>query len=103
MSASITRTARLVASQDQVSADISPDMSRDVIILHLKNGVYYELNETAARVWELIQQPCTIGTILDVLLSDYAVDAQQCETDLLNLVEDMTGRGLIEISDGSDT
>lgn len=93
----------LVASPDQISADISRDLSGDVVILHLKNGVYYELNETGARVWSLIQQPCSFGVVLDTLLAEYDVDAKQCEADLLALVQDMAGRGLVEVSDGSNT
>ena len=98
----ITKSSLLVAHPDQISADVSPDLSGDVVILHLKDGMYYELNETGARIWELIQQPCSVGAILDALLVDYDVDTQQCEADLLVLVGDMVGRGLIEIRDGSN-
>lgn len=98
----VTRASLLVASPDQISADISRDLSGDVVILHLKNGVYYELNETGARVWGLIQQPCSFGTVLETLLAEYDVDAKQCEADLLTLVHDMVGRGLIEVRDGSN-
>lgn len=97
----LTRASLLAASPDQISADISRDLSGDVVILHLKDGVYYELNETGALVWNLVQQPCSFGAVLDALVADYEVDAQQCEADLLMLVQDMIGRGLIEIKDGS--
>jgi len=97
----LTKASLLVAHPDQISADLSPDLSGDVVILHLKDGIYYELNETGARIWELIQQPCSLGTVLDALVADYEVDQQQCEADLLALIEDMVGRGLIEIKDGS--
>jgi hypothetical protein len=99
---SLTKGSLLVASPDQVSADISPDLSGEVVILQLKDGVYYELNETGARVWQLIQEPCTLGAVLEALLAEYEVDSQQCEADLMMLVEDMAGHGLIEIGDGSD-
>jgi Coenzyme PQQ synthesis protein D (PqqD) len=100
---SLTKTSLLVASPDQVSADVSPDLSGDVVILHLKEGIYYELNETGARIWELIQQPCYLGTVLDTLLAEYEADAQQCEADLLALVEDMVARGLIEVKHGANS
>lgn len=99
---SLTKASLLVASPDQVSADVSPDASGDVVILHLKDGIYYELNETGARIWELIQQPCSLGAVLEALLAEYETDAQQCEADLLALVEDMAGRGLIEVKNGAN-
>jgi hypothetical protein len=103
MITSLTKASLLVASPDQVSADLSPDLSGDVVILHLKDGIYYELNETGALIWSLIQQPRSLGAVLDALLSDYEVDAQKCEADLLALVQDMVGHGLIEVKDGSNT
>lgn len=98
----ITRTSQLVASPDQISADISRDLSGDVVILHIKDGVYYELNETGAHVWSLVQQTCSFGAVLDALVAEYEVDASQCEADLLALVQDMVGRGLIEVRNGSN-
>lgn len=98
--ASLSKATLLVASTDQISADVSPDLSGEVVILHLKDGIYYELNETGARIWQLIQQPCALGAVLDALLVEYDVDARQCEADLLALVDDMADRGLIEIADG---
>jgi hypothetical protein len=97
-----SKNSLLVASTDQISADLSPELSGEIVILHLKDGIYYELNETGARIWELIQQPCALGAVLDALLIEYDVDAQQCEADLLALVDDMADRGLIEISNGSN-
>jgi len=99
----INKMSLIVASPDQVSADVSPDLSGDIVILQLKAGIYYELNKTGARVWSLAQKPCAFGAILDTLLEEYDVDAQQCEADLMALLKDMISHGLIEImSDGSD-
>ena len=101
MKTKITKASVLAISQNQVSADLSSGPSGDVvIILDLKDGVYYELNETAARVWELIQQPCSVEVILNTLLEEYDVDARQCEADLLALTADMVKQGIVEITDG---
>lgn len=102
MSTGITESSLLRVSKDQISADMSPELSGDVVILHLKDGIYYELNETGARVWELIQQPRSLQAVVDTLVREYDVDSSQLEADLLTLLNDMAGHGLIEIEDGSD-
>jgi hypothetical protein len=101
MDLNLTDSALLAASQEQVSADVSPDGSGSIVILGLKDGVYYELNETSARIWSLIQHPCTLRGILDTIVSEYDVEMRQCEADVRALIEDMVARGLIEIRDGS--
>jgi hypothetical protein len=97
----LTTAAVLVASQKQVSADLSSDGSGSVVILGLKDGMYFELNEVGARVWNLIQQPRTIRSVVEELLQEYDVAAEKCEADVLCLAEDMATRGLVDFDDSS--
>ncbi len=93
----LNKNSVLVASQDQVSADLSSESAESVVILNLKDGVYYELKEVGTRVWSLLQQPSSLQSILDKLLEEYEVDAERCEADLLALTENLARYGLIEI------
>ncbi len=93
----LNKNSVLVASQDQVSADLSSESAESVVILNLKDGVYYELKEVGTRVWSLLQQPISLQSILDKLLEEYEVDAERCEADLLALTENLARYGLIEI------
>lgn len=102
MSNRLTKNSILVVSENQVSADVSPASAGQMIILDLQNGTYYELNETGTCVWELMQKPVNVQTMLDALLAQYDVDAQQCESDLLLLLDDLMTRGLIELKDGEN-
>ena len=95
MGISLDKNSVLIASKDQVSATLTPDPTGSIVILSLKDGMYYELKEVAARVWNLIQQPCSIQSILDILLEEYEVDAGRCEADLIALAEELFKRGLI--------
>jgi hypothetical protein len=70
------------------------------VILGLRDGVYFELNEVGARIWQLLQQPRSLQSVLDTLLDEYDVAPAKCEADLLSLVENMLRRGLVEIRDG---
>lgn len=97
MKTNLNKHSVLVASQDQVSADLSSDEAGNVLILNLKDGVYYELKEVGTRVWNLIQQPCSVQSILGTLLEEYEVDAERCEADLLALANDLAKRGLIQV------
>ena len=96
----LTKASVLVASANQVSADLTPDQSGEVVILGLKDGVYFELNEVGSCIWRLLQQPRSIQSLLDTLLEEYDVSAEQCEADMLALVDDMMKHGLVETGDG---
>lgn len=98
MSNSLDKNSILVASRDQVSADLSSDTLGSIVILNLKDGMYYELKEVAAHVWGLIQQPRSVEDILDALIEEYEVEPERCEADLIALADDLYKRGLIKIT-----
>ena len=89
----------VVAAKDQVSSDLG----EEVVILNLKNGVYYGLDEVGARIWGLIQEPKAVEEIRDVLLDEYEVEVERCERDLLALLEELVADGLVEVGDETDT
>jgi len=95
MESNLSNASRVVATKDQVSCDLSGE----VAILNLKSGVYYGLDAVGARIWQLIQEPRTVASIRTVLLSEYEVDPDRCERDLLLLLHALADAGLLEIRD----
>jgi hypothetical protein len=89
----------VVAASEQVSCDLDGE----VVILDLKNGVYYGLDAIGARIWDMLQKPTTIGAIRDAILLEYDVEADRCERDLLALLRDMGDKGLVEMRNETAT
>jgi hypothetical protein len=84
----------VIATSEQVSCPLGEESA----ILNLKNTVYYGLNPVGARVWNLLQQPRTVGELRDAILDEYDVEAGRCESDLLALLEKMRSEGLIQVT-----
>lgn len=85
----------IVATRDQVSGEVSGE----VVILNLKNGIYYSLNDVGTYVWKLIQEPRTVADIVDRLLEVYDVEADRCQEDLQALLQKLAAEGLIDVTD----
>ena len=94
MARKITVNSIVVATKDQVSADLSGEAA----ILNLKSGVYFGLNAVGASIWKLIQEPRSVNEINDALVQEYDVDPDQCEKDLLALLEELLSKELIEVT-----
>lgn len=84
----------IVASSEQISSDLG----EEAVILNLKSGVYHGLNEVGASIWKLIQEPRTIEEIKHKLLEEYDVEPEQCESDVIELLENLLAAGLIVIN-----
>ena len=91
----ISKDSIVVAAKEQVSSDLAGE----VVMLNLKNGTYYGLDEVGARVWSLIQEPRSVEAIRDAILEEYEVEPERCERDLLALLGDLAAANLIEVSD----
>jgi hypothetical protein len=81
-----------------VSDHVSCDLDGAVLILHARNGVYYELNAVGTRVWKIIQAPISASVVRDTILAEYDVEARVCEKDLLALFQNLHECGLIGLT-----
>ncbi len=84
----------VVAAKDQVSCDLAGEAA----ILGLRDGVYYGLDLVGARVWNLIQEPTTFAALRDALLGEFEVDAANLESDLRELLEQLSKHGLVVVT-----
>jgi hypothetical protein len=91
----LSLSASVVAAKNQVSSELDGE----AVILNLDRGMYYGLDEVGARIWRLIQQPCPLHSVRDVLVGEYKVSQEHCERDLLLLVRQLADAGLVTVSD----
>jgi hypothetical protein len=83
----------VVAAKDHVSCPLGDD----IIILDLRAGLYFSLDNVGAMVWQLIQQPRTMQDLRAAILEAFDVSADLCERDLVALLQQLAAKDLIEI------
>ena len=91
----VSEYSSIVATKNQVSSDLGGE----AVILDLKSGVYYGLNNVGTRVWNLLQEPKTLNEIKNAILEEYEVEPNCCQYELLELCQELLAAGLIEVSD----
>jgi hypothetical protein len=82
----------VVAVKDQLSCDLGDE----AVILGIKTGAYFGLNETASFIWSRLQEPVRLSALRDQIVEAYEVDPHLCEKDLRELIEGLAARGLVE-------
>jgi hypothetical protein len=73
------------------------ELAGEVVILDLNGGVYHGLDNTGARIWQLIQTPTKVADVRDAILAEFDVEADRCGRDLLELLEKLANNGLVEV------
>ncbi len=91
----ISADSVVVAAKQQVSCVLDAE----TVILHFDKGLYFGLNDVGTIVWNQIQSPRTVREIRDAIMSEYEVSTDQCEHDLMQLMQELCKQGLIEVRD----
>jgi sulfur transfer complex TusBCD TusB component (DsrH family) len=85
--------ATIVAANDVLATEFGDE----VVILNLRDGVYYGLEDVGTRIWQLLQQPVSVLAIREALVAEFDVEPARCERDIRLLLTDLAARGLVEI------
>jgi hypothetical protein len=89
-----------MASFPSTTVQPSPDvvsrrLGDSAVLVHLETNRVFELNETGARVWELLHDGLTCEQIADRLAAEFEVDHDRAASTVLELVSDLRREGLL--------
>lgn len=96
MSSALSLDSRVVATTDQLSSELSGE----VVILSLADGVYYGLDAVGALIWRSLVQARTVREVVADVMREYAVEQAQCERDVLAFLEDLRAHQLATVVAG---
>jgi hypothetical protein len=85
-----------VVSNDQLSTTLSGE----VVILGLRDALYYGLDDVGARIWDLVQTPRSLDQIVDHIVAAYDVGREAALPDVARLLIELRDRGLVTIDSG---
>lgn len=75
---------------------LAQTLGEEVVLLDANRGVYFSLNPTGARAWQLLSEGESLDQIRAALIEEFDVTAEVLEADLQALLHDLTESQLIE-------
>jgi coenzyme PQQ biosynthesis protein PqqD len=67
------------------------------ILLNLKTGDYFELDEVALAIWKMLDGKTSLANVAGRLTQSYAASKKVVEGDVIRFVSELRKRKLIEI------
>jgi len=82
------------------NADIlhAPVGAEELVMMSIEAGRYYGVNAVGARIWELLETPQTIQQLCTQICAEFDVDAQTCQTAILDFARDLIENGVVHAS-----
>jgi len=89
----LTKDSKVQRDPDQNFTQIDDE----VVMLSYNQGEYFALNDTASRIWTIIESPIVISKIVSQLVSEYSVSESDCYEDTFSCLLDFYKKDLIDI------
>lgn len=64
------------------------------LMMSVEQGMYFSVDATANRIWDLIEHPTSVSDIIDALLEEYDVGAEACEQQVTAFLGELIANGL---------
>lgn len=81
----------------QSEGNVVSDMDGEKVMLSIKNGKYYNLGKLGGDIWELVNSPIQINSLIEILVSQYDIEKTECEQDVLSFINHLNNENLIQI------
>ena len=89
----IPASALVVIARDVLSSE----MGSEHILLSLRDGMYYGLEDAGGEIWKLLQKPVSVADICRAIVDTYDVEPARCRRDVEALIAVLADRRLVEL------
>ena len=75
------------------------EVAGEGVLLDLTSGLYFGLDATSTRLWQLIQQHGRLTPVIDDMLAEFEVDAARLHEDVAAFVRELARRNLVSVEE----
>jgi len=78
---------------------VSSEIDSERIMMNIETGEYFGLDSVGSRIWELIENPVRLNNLIEILIDEFDVTQEQCETDTLEFIKQLLDKELVIITE----
>ncbi len=93
MTDNISINSIISQSEDQVSTEIDGE----VVLMGIESGNYYGFDDILSRIWNIIETPILVASLIEQLMQEYEVERNECENDVMSILDELLKDNLISV------
>ena len=94
MRETITLDTAIARRTDLMTSDLS---ETELVMLNIERGSYYGMADAAKAIWSQLDEPRSIAAVCARLTTQFVVDQETCEREVLAFVDEMLKDDLIRV------
>ena len=71
----------------------------ELLAVDAQGSICYSLNESAGRIWDLLERPTAVGAICTQLRAEYDVDDATCLREVSAVLQELNVAGLVQLGE----
>ncbi len=79
----------------RVETVMSSEVGDETMMMDIDRGMYYALNPVSSRIWNLLEQPLSVGAICDRLVAEYDIEPSVCQQEVMNFLGQLLERKIV--------
>lgn len=76
---------------------LSSDMDGETVMMSVENSEYYSLSPIGTKIWEILVDEMSFGSLIEVLMKEYKVAKDICTTDTIEFLQELIEKNLVEV------
>ena len=88
----ISMKSKIVRSSNPIAEPVDDEL----VMADIDAGKYYGLNNIASIIWKALSDPITVEDLCKSLCESHEVTIEQCTTEVLAFLNDLSSRNLIQ-------
>jgi hypothetical protein len=77
---------------------IQTQIDGETVMMSIENGEYYGLAAVASQIWQLLEKPNDLQSIVEKLTSEYDVSFEQCQIDVTEFIQNMLDEEIVKFA-----
>lgn len=91
----ITKTSIIVKKNSNLPSE---SLGEELVIFDAEGGNYINLNKTGNIIWQFIEPPISVESLVGRLVEKYKIDSDTCTFDTIEYLEQIYAINLIQIA-----
>ena len=79
----------------RMSDVIATEVAGQTVLLNTKDWSYHEFGKVGSSLWELMEIPRSLPTLVDDLMAIYDIDHARCTQETRAFLDDMIAQGIV--------
>jgi hypothetical protein len=72
-------------------------ISNETVMMNMDSGDYIGINQTGSEIWEKLEVPVSVQSLIDQILQHYDVPEEQCKTETILYLQQMLAQEMLTV------